>query len=117
MSREQNIKVKSKLVNPFKGVMTGQFLVSEKLSRNWPFIIYISFLALIMIASSHSAERKVHQISRLRTQMKELNSKHIDLRSRLMIESMEYKVVGRARELGLENSDEPPMIIKQNTLD
>ena len=117
MSREKNFKVKSKLLDPIKGVVTGQFLVSEKWSKNWPFIIYLSILALMMIASSHSAERKVHEISRLRTQMKELNSKHIDLRSTLMIESMEYKVVGRAQELGLVNSDEPPMIIKEPTED
>lgn len=117
MTGEKKNKVKSKLVDPIKGVVTGRFLVSEKWSRNWPFIIYLSFLALIMIASSHSAERKVHNISRLRTEMKELNSKHIDLRSRLMIESMEYKVVERAGTLGLVNSDEPPVIIKETSED
>lgn len=106
--------MKSKLVEPIKGVVTGRFLVSEQWSKNWPFIIYLSFLALIMIASSHSAERKVHRISELRTEMKELNSKHIDLRSQLMIESMEYKVVERARDLGLESSDVPPVVIKSN---
>jgi hypothetical protein len=109
---ERKFKVKSKLVEPIKEVVTGRFLVSQSWSRNWPFIIYLSFLALIMIASSHSAERKVHSISRLRTEMKELNSKHIDLRSQLMIESMEYKVVERAHDMGLINSDEPPVIIK-----
>jgi hypothetical protein len=111
---KQKIKVKSKLVEPIKGVVTGRFLVSQSWSRNWPFIIYLSFLALVMIASSHSAERKVHKISKLRTEMKELNSKHIDLRSQLMIESMEYKVVERAGKMGLINSDEPPVIIRVN---
>lgn len=113
MSRDKENQGKTKLFEPIRDVVTGRFLVSEQWSKNWPFIIYISFLALIMIASSHSAEQKVHRISDLRTQMKELNSKHIDLRSQLMIESMEYKVVQRAGELGLVNSNEPPMIIKE----
>ena len=117
MKGAKKFKVKLKLVEPIKEVVTGRFLVSQSWSRNWPFIIYLSFLALIMIASSHSAERKVHKISRLRTGMKELNSKHIDLRSQLMIESMEYKVVERAQEMGLVNSDEPPIIIKANSED
>ena len=103
---------KQKLVNPIKGLFTGNFLVSQQWVKNWPFIIYLSFLALIMIASSHSADRKVHQIARLRAQMKELNSEYIDTRSRLMIESMEYKVVEKAEEMALEKSSHPPVIIK-----
>lgn len=112
MSDTTTNKPKTKLVNPLKGVFTGSFLVSEQWAKNWPFILYLSLLALIMIASSHSADRKVHEIARLRSQMKELNSEYIDTRSRLMQESMEYKVVQKAKELGLEKTDEPPIIIK-----
>lgn len=103
---------KRKMVNPLKGVFTGRFLISPQLAKNWPFIVYLSMLAMIMIASSHSAESKVHQISRLRTHMKELNSEYIDTRSRLMIESMEYKVISKGQNLGLEKSTTPPVIIK-----
>lgn len=110
-------KPKRKLVNPLKGVFTGSFLVSEQWAKSWPFILYLSLLALIMIASSHSADRKVHSIAKLRSQMKELNSEYIDTRSRLMIESMEYKVVQKAGELGLEKSDNPPIAIKTNSED
>ncbi len=112
MSESVADKPKPKLINPLKGVFTGSFLVSGQLAKNWPFILYLSLLALIMIASSHSADRKVHQTARLRAQMKELNSEYIDTRSRLMIESMEYKVVQKAGELGLTKSDTPPIIIK-----
>lgn len=105
-------KPKRKLVNPLRGVFTGRFLVSPQLAKNWSFILYLSLLALIMIASSHSADSKVHKISKLRSEMKELNSEYIDTRSHLMIESMEYKVVDEAHELGLEKSDAPPIVIK-----
>ncbi len=101
-----------RMVNPLKGVFTGKFLVSPQLAKNWPYIIYLSFLALIMIASSHSADRKVHEISRLRSQMKELNSEYIDTRSRLMMQSMESKVVEKGEALGLEKSETPPVMIK-----
>ena len=100
------------LVNPLKGVFTGKFLVSPQLAKNWPYIIYLSLLALIMIASSHSADRKVHRISKLHSEMKELSSEFIDTRSRLMIQSMEYKVVEKGESLGLQKSDAPPIIIK-----
>lgn len=101
-----------KFANPLKGLFTGRFLVSPQLAKNWPFIVYISFLALIMIASSHSADRKVQEISQLRTEMKELNSEYIDTRSRLMVESMEYKVIEKGEALGLVKSETPPVVIK-----
>ena len=50
----------------FYNVVKGKFLVSDDAFRNWRFIIFLSFLALIMIASSHSADKKVHKIAELK---------------------------------------------------
>ena len=110
-----NSKAKATFKNPLSSVFTGRFLVSKGLEKNWPFILYLSLLALIMIASSHSADQKVHEIARLRSEMKELNSEFIDTRSRLMLESMESKVVERASQLGLERSEHPPIKIKDTS--
>ena len=101
-----------KLINPVKGIFTGSFLVSESWSKNWPFILYLSLLGLIMISSSHSADSKVHRIAKLRAEMKELSSEYVDTRSRLMVESMEYKVMQKAGELGLKKSEQPPIVIE-----
>ncbi len=94
-------------------MVTGRFLLSRKWSKNWPFILYISLLALVMIASSHSAEKKVHRAAQLRNQVKELNSEFIDTRAKLMQESLKYKVVEKAQELGLEKSQKPPIKINR----
>ena len=100
----------------FGDLLTGRFLVHPKVLQHWPFILFICLLALIMTASSHTAERKVHQISELRSEMKELHSQFIDTRSRLMNESMESKVLSRIEEaeLGLMKSEEPPHILRAN---
>lgn len=95
-------------------MLSGRFLTSKKWEKNWPFILYLSLLTLLMIGSSHSAERKVHRISALRNEMKELSSKYIDLHSQLMQESMESKVVERAAEMGLRKSPVPPKKISLN---
>lgn len=96
------------LVKGIGALLTGRFLTSKKWEKNWPFILYLSLLTLLMIGSSHSAERKVHRISALRNEMKELSSKYIDLHSHLMQESMETKVVERAASMGLQKSPQPP---------
>ena len=46
-------------------ILKGKFLISDDSFKNWRVIIFISVLAIVMIASSHSADKKVHEIARL----------------------------------------------------
>jgi len=46
-------------------ILKGKFLVDEEAFKNWRMIIFLSVLALIMIASSHRADEKVHEIASL----------------------------------------------------
>jgi len=46
-------------------ILRGNFLVSEDSFKNWKIIIFISVLAIVMIASSHKADKKVFEIARL----------------------------------------------------
>lgn len=93
-------------------VITGRFLTSRKWEKNWPFLIYLSLLTLLMIASSHSADRKAHRLSELREEVHELSSRYIELHSQLMNESLESKVVERAADIGLTAPKQPPVLLK-----
>ena len=75
-------------------ILKGTFLVSDDSFKNWRFILFISALAIIMIASSHSADKKVYDIARLKNEVSEMRSAFIDGRSRLMKLKMESNVVG-----------------------
>ncbi|PIF00362.1 MAG: S-adenosyl-methyltransferase [Maribacter sp.] len=93
-------------------VLRGRFLVSGDAPKHWLFIIFISSLATVMIGSSHSADRKVHQIAALNEEVKELRSEFVDLRSdvqRLKLESTITKIV---ESKGLFPSEDPPKKIK-----
>ena len=74
-------------------VLKGRFLVSDNAFKNWRMIFFLSGLALVMIASSHSADRKVYRIAELNNEVKELRSEFVDLRARLMKIKMESAVV------------------------
>ncbi len=65
-------------------ILKGKFLVSNDAFNNWRFILFCTLLAIIMIGSSHSAERKVHEIARLNDEVRELRSEFLDRRSSLM---------------------------------
>ncbi len=65
-----------------------------------------------MIASSHSADKKVHEIARLNNEVKELRSAFVDGRKKLMGLKMESSVLVKMTKKGLAPSVIPPKKIK-----
>lgn len=86
-------------------------MVNEDSFKNWRMILFISVLAIVMIASSHSADKKVHEIARLSNEAKELRSAFIDGRGRLMELKKESVVSAKMKEKGLKTSEVPPQKI------
>lgn len=93
-------------------ILKGTFLVSDDAFKNWRFIIFVSVLAIVMIASSHSADKKVYEIARLKNEVNEMRSAFIDGRSRLMKLKMESAVINIMKDKGIAPSVIPPKKIK-----
>ena len=93
-------------------LLRGTFLISDDSFKNWRVILFISALAIVMIASSHSADKKVHEIARLNNEVKELRSQFYDSRTKLMDLKMESSVVTKMKLKGLVSSETPPQKIK-----
>jgi hypothetical protein len=99
----------------FYNIIKGTFLVSDDSLKNWRFIIFLSVLALIMIASSHSADRKVHRIALLNNEVKELKSEYVDVRMKVMQANMESRIISAMAKRGLQPSETPPQKIRITT--
>ncbi|MGB5378864.1 FtsL-like putative cell division protein [Muriicola sp.] len=98
--------------NGFVAILKGKFLVSGDAPKNWLFLIFASFLATVMIASSHSADRKVHRLAALNEQVKELRSEFVDMRSDVQRLKLESTIRLTVAEKGLLPSETPPQKIK-----
>lgn len=96
-------------------ILRGKFLISEDSFKNWRLILFLSLLAIVMIASSHSADRKVHEIAKLNEEVKELRSAFVEGRSKLMKLKMESSIIRKLANKGLSPSEIPPKKIKVNT--
>lgn len=93
-------------------ILKGKFLVSgETAPKNWIFILFISFLAAVMIASSHSADSKVHEIAALNEHVKELRSEFIDGQTDVQKLKLESEILKKLGEDGLFPSENPPFKI------
>lgn len=93
-------------------ILKGTFLVNDDAFKNWGMILFISSLAFVMIASSHSADKKVHKIARINNEAKELRSAFVDGRRKLMELKKESVVELKMKEKGLAISEIPPTKIK-----
>lgn len=98
-------------------ILKGKFLISDDSFKNWRAIIFISVLAIIMIASSHSADRKVHEIAKLNNEVKEWRSAFVETRSKLMRLKMESSIIKKVAEKKLEPSTIPPKKIRIKSQD
>ena len=93
-------------------ILKGKFLISEDSIKNWRFILFASLLAVLMIASSHSIDKKVIGIADLNNDVKELKSEFVDTRSELQKLKLESAITEKLEEKGLYASKEPPKKIR-----
>ena len=100
----------------FLSLLKMDFLVNDLEFRNWKMIIYLSILALIMIVSGHSTDRKIFKIAQLNDELKMLKSEFIEQRTNLMNFKMETKIIKELEPLGIGPAKIPPikLIIAQD---
>ncbi len=94
-------------------ILRIDFLLKEDAAKNWRFIVFIVFLAIIMIASSQKADRKVFRISKLRKEVTALRSEFVTTRKELEKLKLESTVINRIKDKGLQSSKEAPIKLVQ----
>ena len=94
--------------NIIRKILGGSFLGDKRAPKALPFVGYLTFLALIAIKCSHSADQKVVEINTLRSNMRELEAEHRETKNKLMELGLESKVIEKAQEIGLQESTTPP---------
>ena len=101
-------RLKERFVKVFK----AEFLVGKDSLRNWITILLVLLLGIIMIYSGHLIDQKVYAIAKLETEVKELRSEFVDVRSRLQQVKLESSILGELKDTGLKQSPTPPNKIK-----
>ena len=90
------------------GVLNGSFLTKEKVVRNMPFLLYVAGLMLCYIAYGYWTERTVRELDRTNSELKEMRSEYITVRSHLEKAEQQSQVASDISGLGLRESRVPP---------
>ena len=100
-------------MNQLLALLNLEFLIKDDALKNWRMLLFLSLLALVIIASGHSADRKIYTIARLNAEIKEVKSEFVEKRSSLMRLKMESRVVSRLAEKGVGPATAPPIKLKR----
>tara|TARA_B100001059_G_C17733425_1_gene527509 strand:- start:120 stop:446 length:327 start_codon:yes stop_codon:yes gene_type:complete len=107
----------SKLKKNVYGVLRGNFLTDESAFKNWKMIIFVVLLLLIMISNAHNVDKKVLKITELNKLKRELRAEYIDAQTTLMRMKMESNIREKAKKMGLEPTQTPPIRITVESKD
>ncbi len=114
MSEQEFIDVeptgKGQKKGSIKDVLDGSMLVRENVIKQFPFIFFLAFLAMVYIGNRYHAEKIKRRVTKLQTEQKDLRSESITTKSQLMHMSKQSEVAKlvKKRGLDLEESTEPP---------
>jgi hypothetical protein len=96
---------------PMQKVLGGTFLTKKKVTRLLPFIFYLTFLALLYIANTYYAEKKVREMASIRDELKELRYEYITTKSELMFQTKQSEILKHLQTRGIKESTNPPFKI------
>lgn len=72
--------------------------------KNLPYVLFLSFLAILYIANAHYAEKQIRQIQSLQQEVKDLKREYNSLKSEIMSKSRLSEVGDDVESLGLQKT-------------
>ena len=99
----------------FITVLNGNFLVKEKFSKQFPFIVLVTVLLMVIIGNTYIAEERTREIAKTTKELSDLHVEYIQLKSAIMQASKQSVLSARLKSCGLKESMEP--VKRINTTD
>lgn len=110
---KENVKNKRAGVKSFIG---GTILTDERVTKQMPFIIFLSILGLLMITNRNWSERTIRKVEILQDTLDNLRSESVTLSAYLMNASRPSEIARKVEAAGLDLKEpmRPPRKIKVN---
>ena len=80
--------------------------------RNFSFLLFLGFLALVYIGNAHFAEKRVREIQALQKKIKELKWEYTSIKSETMYKSIQSQIDESLEPVGLNLANKGPKVIE-----
>ncbi|MBQ6729715.1 MAG: hypothetical protein IJQ83_06250 [Bacteroidales bacterium] len=95
-------------------VLGGMFLVKEKFSKQFPFMVYVTLLLMAIITNTYIAEEKNRELTQTSKRLNDLQVEYIQLKSAIMDASKQSILAKRLVGTGMKEATEPLKRINVN---
>jgi hypothetical protein len=113
-------KVKNSKRPGVKSLIGGAILTDERVTKQIPFLIFLAFLAVLLITNRNWSERTIRKVEVLQETLDELRSESITLSAKLMNSSRPSEIVKKIENanIDLQEPTRPPqkLVVKKNKL-
>jgi hypothetical protein len=96
------------LVRSVSNVVSGSFLSDESTLRNFPFVLFLSFLGILYITYGYYSDDQVRKVNQLTSEIKELRTQYIVAKDSLVVKSKQTEVAKALVQTGIKESVVPP---------
>ncbi len=113
-------KVKANKKTGVKSFIGGTILTDERVTKQIPFLIFLAFLAILLITNRNWSEKTIRKVEILQTTLDELRSESITLSAKLMNSSRPSEIAKKVEnaKIDLQEPSRPPqkLVVKKNKL-
>lgn len=113
-------KAKNSKKAGMKSLIGGTILTDDRVTRQIPFLIFLAFLAVLLITNRNWSERTIRKVEVLQETLDELRSESISLSAKLMNSSRPSEIVRKVENanIDLQEASRPPqkLVVKKNKL-
>ncbi len=103
MSKDKSQKGSKKVMT----ILGGNFLLKEKFSKQFPFIVMVTVLLMLIIGNTYIAEERNREIAKTAKELSDLHVEYIQLKSAIMQASKQSVLSDKLKGCGLKESIEP----------
>ena len=91
----------------FMTILGGRFLLREKFSKQFPFMVYITVLLMAIITNTYIAESRIRELTQTARKLNDLQVEYVKVKSDIMEASKQSVLDKRLAGTGLKEITEP----------
>lgn len=105
--RKQERKANGGSIKKVMNVLGGSYLAKEKFAKQFPFLVTITILLMILITNTYIAEERNREITRTTRQLNDLQVEYIQLKSAIMQATKQSVLSKKLAGTGIKDPTEP----------
>lgn len=107
MSKKDKKEKKTSGVRRVMNILGGSFLVREQFTKQFPFMVYVTVLLMVIITNTYIAEDRNREIVKNTKLLNDLHVEYIQVKSSIMHASKQSVLAKKLSGIGLKDPVEP----------